>query len=282
MKPAHNIIIAGAGALLIVALLFQQQSLETDILILRQSLTSRKADAVQPSPEISESGRQFIETEPARQNRIGVPTDVTPQSLEEQVAELKGVIRAQANRIEGLEAQIRTSEEAAAKASAPSWGIVQAVGAPDTATAGDQRSAWAPLQQDGGPEWMELTFEKPVEIAQLMVRETYNPGAVVRITAVTDSGTEIPIWQGEDPGLGKPLSDSLFGATAGVTTGRVRVHLDTKKVPGWNEVDAVQLIGRDGSQQWAKSAKASSSYGGAQGGGLRTYDVFSGDTLLSR
>jgi hypothetical protein len=31
-------------------------------------------------------------------------------------------------------------------------------------------------------------------------------------------------------------------------------------VPGWNEIDAVELIGRDGSHQWAKQASASSTY----------------------
>jgi hypothetical protein len=43
----------------------------------------------------------------------------------------------------------------------------------------------------------------------------------------------------------------------------VRVYLDTAKVPGWNEIDAVELIGRDGTRQWAVSATASSTY--AQG-----------------
>jgi hypothetical protein len=40
----------------------------------------------------------------------------------------------------------------------------------------------------------------------------------------------------------------------------VKVYLDTARVPGWNEIDAVQIIGRDGSQQWAKHATASSTY----------------------
>ena len=40
------------------------------------------------------------------------------------------------------------------------------------------------------------------------------------------------------------------------------LHLDTTRVSGWNEIDAVELIGRDGSRQWATSAKASSSYAG--------------------
>jgi len=38
------------------------------------------------------------------------------------------------------------------------------------------------------------------------------------------------------------------------------VYLDRRRVPGWNEIDAVELVGRDGSRQWATSAIASSSY----------------------
>ena len=38
------------------------------------------------------------------------------------------------------------------------------------------------------------------------------------------------------------------------------IHLDTTRVPGWNELDAVELVGRDGSRQWATSADASSTY----------------------
>ena len=40
----------------------------------------------------------------------------------------------------------------------------------------------------------------------------------------------------------------------------VIVRLDTASVPGWNEIDAIELVGRDGSRQWAVAANASSSY----------------------
>ena len=63
-----------------------------------------------------------------------------------------------------------------------------------------------------------------------------------------------------------PLPESEF-ETKGIVTeaGNVRaqsvkVYLDTARVPGWNEIDAVQIIGRDGSKQWATTSRASSSY----------------------
>ena len=44
-----------------------------------------------------------------------------------------------------------------------------------------------------------------------------------------------------------------------VTLLALRVELDTNRSNGWNEIDAVELVGPDG-RQWAAHARASSSY----------------------
>ena len=44
-------------------------------------------------------------------------------------------------------------------------------------------------------------------------------------------------------------------------TSTIRIVLDTNRVAGWNEIDAVELLG-DRSRQWAVKARASSSYAG--------------------
>jgi hypothetical protein len=141
-----------------------------------------------------------------------------------------------------------------------SWSPGQAAGAPDTHAAGDIRTAWASQSQDGGPEWLKLDYERPMEIAQVRVRETHNPGAVASITATLENGSEITLWQGEEP-RGEAPVEMEFSVPGGVVARTVTVHLDTQRVPGWNEIDAVELVGRDGSRQWAKSATASSYYG---------------------
>ena len=41
---------------------------------------------------------------------------------------------------------------------------------------------------------------------------------------------------------------------------RIRLHLDSVKVPGWNEIDAVALVEPNGKQHWAADASASSTY----------------------
>jgi hypothetical protein len=139
------------------------------------------------------------------------------------------------------------------------WGPEQAIGAPDTPEAGDRQTAWAPGQQDGGPEWLRLDYANPVAIAQVRIREAYNPGAVWRVCALLDDGTEVLLWEGEDTTTTAP-ADFVVDVDGAVVGRCIKVYLDTARTPGWNEIDAVELVGRDGSRQWAIRASASSSY----------------------
>lgn len=140
-----------------------------------------------------------------------------------------------------------------------SWGPEQTVGEPDTMQAGDISTAWAPSEQDGGEEWLKLDYESTVDIAEVRVRETYNPGAISKVTAFLADGSEVTIWEGVEP-KSEPPVEMAFAVPNSVNAKSVKVYLDTKRVPGWNEIDAVQLVGKDGSQQWAKKASASSTY----------------------
>ncbi len=152
-----------------------------------------------------------------------------------------------------------------------SWGPEQAAGEPDTHQAGDISTAWAPREQDGGEEWLKLDYENAVDLAEVRVRETHNPGAISKVTAFLANGTEVTLWEGTEPPSQAPVEMS-FQVPNSVTTRSVKVYLDTKRVPGWNEIDAVELIGRDGSHQWAKQAKASSTYA-EQGAGNQTREI---------
>lgn len=139
------------------------------------------------------------------------------------------------------------------------WGPEQATGAPDTFQAGDLPTAWAPATQDGGDEWLQLNYAREVSIAQVRVRETCGPGAVSKLSAVFADGSELVLWEGLEPASSAPV-EMEFTPDVTVMAGAIRVYLDTTRVKGWNEIDAVELVGLDGSRQWATSASASSSY----------------------
>jgi len=139
-----------------------------------------------------------------------------------------------------------------------SWGTEQVLGPPDTTTAGDAPTAWASLQPNAGPEWLVLGFDDLVDVAQVRIRETYNPGAISKVTAVVN-GAEVVLWEG-NADKAKGIRDFVVPVSGNVRSDSVIVHLDTTRVSSWPEIDAVELVGRDGSRQWASSANASSTY----------------------
>ena len=138
------------------------------------------------------------------------------------------------------------------------WGPEQITGPPDTDRAGDIQTAWASREPDAGAEWLWADFEHAIELAQVRIRETFNPGAISKVTAVIN-GQQIVLWEG-NAATGQAPRDFVVNAPSGINAQSVVVHLDTSRVSGWNEVDAIELVGADGSRQWASVVNASSSY----------------------
>lgn len=251
MKPQH--LVGGAIALLAMAA-FVQSFLAlreaNEIRVTLSRLESRIPAAIRPLKPSEQSV-----SAPASSSAVDDDQNARLLSIEQRLQNLERTSDELADAWNRFAAD---EDDKRRKASMRAWGPEQAIGSPDSG-AGDQRTAWASLQADGGEQWLETTFAKPVEVAQVRVIENDNPGAVVRIVAVLDGGTEIPLWSGEEPKLAPP-ANQIFSVRPGVVAAKVRIILDTNKVPGWNEIDAVELIGRDGSRQWATSATASSTY----------------------
>jgi hypothetical protein len=140
------------------------------------------------------------------------------------------------------------------------WGPEQATGAPDTQAAGDIVTAWASLTEDGQDEWLMLEYADPVVPSGVIVYETFNPGAVNRITIFDLEGKEVEIWKDKDPLAGEDMGNFTANCKVKFKTTRVKVYLDSKNVAGWNEIDAVGLVDADGKTQWATVAHASTTY----------------------
>jgi hypothetical protein len=142
------------------------------------------------------------------------------------------------------------------------WGPEQATGPPDTwPMVGDIPTAWAALAREGRQEWLLLEYPEPIAARSVLVYETFNPGALVRLTVFRLDGEEVEVWKGKEPTApGSDKGISVFPLRLGFKTNRVKLYLDSAAVPGWNEIDAVGL--RDGADQihWASRAAASSTY----------------------
>lgn len=139
------------------------------------------------------------------------------------------------------------------------WSADQAAGAPDTPASGDFPTAWASLSPDGQREWLILEYAEPMQPKAIRIHETWNPGAVNRISAFMLSGEEVTVWSGRDPtAVGSDRGVSVIPLKIGFKTSRVRISINSPDVEGWNEIDAVGLDDADGKTHWAAAAHASS------------------------
>ena len=161
----------------------------------------------------------------------------------------------------------------------PSWSPGRAAGPPDTAEHGDYATAWASQSPDAGKEWLQLKYPKPVEVREVNIHESYNPGALAKVSAIMPDGSERVIWEGvEAPEEG--VIERAVKVPPGIRSDQIRIELDTSRVPGWNEIDAVELVGADGSRQWASESTASSYYGQSRGAGLSHSDALQPDIFI--
>jgi hypothetical protein len=100
-----------------------------------------------------------------------------------------------------------------------------------------------------------------VGVDSIRVMESHNPGAISKVAVIRPDGGEETVWEGNLADSARnELLQSDFKVPRYVQGQKVRVYVDTGRVPGWNEIDAVQLVGKDGTQQWAVGSTASSSY----------------------
>jgi len=121
----------------------------------------------------------------------------------------------------------------------------RATGAPDVTRYGDSLNAWASRLADSGPEWLELTYSNSVVATAVRVRQVLNPGAIHRIELFDAAGTSSTVFSGVDTNPYPSNQIAWFMVNFAPTAqpvNRVRVSLDSARVKGWNEIDAVQLV----------------------------------------
>jgi hypothetical protein len=144
----------------------------------------------------------------------------------------------------------------------PPYAPSQATGEPDTPAAGDRPTAWTGATPDGRAEWLALEFETPEKAVEIVVYENNAPGAITKISVFDQDGRESVAWEGVDPTpRSAPWGVSVFPLQSDFPIGKVKLHIDSANVPGFNEIDAVGLRSGNRQIQWAKNATASSSYG---------------------
>lgn len=141
------------------------------------------------------------------------------------------------------------------------WGTEQVIGPPNTGGPGDIVTAWASKTQDNQMEWLVLDYAEAVVPDEVHVYETYNPGALFKVSVFNSRGEEIVVWEGNDPTpTNAGIGVSKIPVKVDFKTNRVKIYLDSPAVNGWNEIDAVALIDNNHQTQWACGVGASTTY----------------------
>jgi hypothetical protein len=124
------------------------------------------------------------------------------------------------------------------------WSANQATGAPNVDKYGDDGKAWTSKTPDAGIEWLDLKYPRPVHAEEIRIRESCGSGAIIKVELFDEQGTSHTAWAGNDPTTDLNYLLVKVPKTA-YKTDRVKITLATNVVPGWNEIDAVQLVGSD-------------------------------------
>lgn len=149
---------------------------------------------------------------------------------------------------------------ASAQPRADAYQPMQATGSPNVPpTSSDSGSSWCPGVEDGGNEWLLLEYPRAIAAGAVEVHANFNPGAVVRVAAVSDEGAETEVWSGPAQAEGAQKITRLPFSRP-VSVRRLKLTIATGAVPGWNEIDAVALVTVTGELHWATQATASSSW----------------------
>jgi len=124
----------------------------------------------------------------------------------------------------------------------------RATGAPDVPGADDHPNAWCPAVRDSGSDWLELTFERPAPATEVRVRQSFGPGAIVKVEAIEPGGQAHTWWEGIDPFGQEGFADDAvwFSVRVPLTSyevQKIRLTLDLGAHGRWKQIDAVQLIG---------------------------------------
>lgn len=123
-------------------------------------------------------------------------------------------------------------------------GAVQAVGPPNTPECGDFRTAWATENPNSTGE-LTLYFAELVRPRAVRIYETYNPGFITQVDFVDVFGETHVVYQSAPQALGQcPFVREIAIDDVEAPGNTVVIRVDqTASTGGWNEIDAVELVG---------------------------------------
>ena len=130
----------------------------------------------------------------------------------------------------------------------PDWAAWQAANEPDTLECGDYDTAWASAS-GSTVEWLDVYYDTPMYVTEINIVQTYNPDQVAQVDLIDLDGEIVPLYTQEPHAVEQPCPYVLtieMEQTDFLVQG-VRITVDQSVLGlGWNEIDAVELVGVPG------------------------------------
>ncbi|KOY84853.1 hypothetical protein AD998_00650 [bacterium 336/3] len=109
-------------------------------------------------------------------------------------------------------------------------------------------SAWSPAQAENDirEEYIHVGFEKSIAIKQIVIAESFNAGSISQVFAYDEAGTANLIYK--NPSMGFVAKGRLLNIAIPQTPYKVvsvKVTLNTAKVVGENQIDAIGISESD-------------------------------------
>jgi len=118
----------------------------------------------------------------------------------------------------------------------------QALGRPNKLPQAESgASAWRPAQEDDNEQWIQVGFDTPAPVRQVAVAENFGAGCIKKIMAYDPQGKEYLLHQNTEapPKIKGRMWRVILKAPTSYAVASLKVVIDTRKIAGWNEIDAI-------------------------------------------
>ena len=148
--------------------------------------------------------------------------------------------------ISGLIYQWAIDGEGSSEFSSPEWSAEQVKGEPDSPGCGDYQFSWASAASDS-IDTLTVYFPILIYPREIIIHESFNPDQVVKVEIQDPEGEGFyTVLQKNPTQVDRPCPYELVVPVEGIDfkSNTVRITIDQSQLGlGWNEIDAVQLIG---------------------------------------
>jgi hypothetical protein len=144
----------------------------------------------------------------------------------------------------GVTRQWATNASASSEYNNPDWSAMQATGGPNTFECNDRVTAWASATPTG-LDTLHLDYNTAVIPTAISIYQNYFPGSVVKVEVVDLIGNATTVYQAAAAPVPQcPYIQVIPISNVTEKVNAIIITLDQSVIGQWDEIDAVELIGK--------------------------------------